>query len=107
MPLPAIAQQREIIDRRALMEALSALAVDSATQDRGPIVGLLREALGRGRAEIRHRFEEGGSAAHCVAEQCFLIDQLVRVLFDFVAERIYPLSNPTEGEKIAVVAVGG
>jgi [protein-PII] uridylyltransferase len=107
MPLPAIAQQREIIDRRALMEALSALAVDSATQDRGPIVGLLREALGRGRAEIRHRFEEGGSAAHCVAEQCFLIDQLVRVLFDFVAERIYPLANPTKGEKLAVVAVGG
>jgi [protein-PII] uridylyltransferase len=105
MPLSAITRQREIIDRRALMEALLALPVDSTT--RSPIVALLREALTHGRAEIQHRFEGGGSAAHCVAEQCFLIDQLVRVLFDFVAERIYPIANPTEGEKLAVVAVGG
>ena len=42
-----------------------------------------------------------------LVDQCFLIDQLVRLLFDFVAEHIYPLANPTEGEKLAVVAVGG
>jgi [protein-PII] uridylyltransferase len=107
MPLPAITKQREIIDRRALGEALAALAVDTTTPDRKPIVALLREALDHGRAEIERRFEEGGSAAHCVAEQCFLIDQLIRTLFDFVAERIYPLANPTEGERLAIVAVGG
>ncbi len=107
MPLPAIARQREIIDRRALTEALSALAVDTTTPDRTPIVALLREALNRGRTEIQTRFEAGGSAAHCVAEQCFLIDQLIRTLFDFVVEHIYPLANPTQGEKLAVVAVGG
>ena len=45
--------------------------------------------------------------AHRVAEQCFLIDQLIRVLFDFVSESIYPLANPTAGEKLAIVAVGG
>jgi [protein-PII] uridylyltransferase len=107
MPLPAITRQREIIDRRALGAALAALAVDTTTPDRKPIVALLREALNHGRAEIERRFEEGGSAAHCVAEQCFLIDQLIRTLFDFVAERIYPLANPTEGERLAIVAVGG
>jgi [protein-PII] uridylyltransferase len=107
MPLPAIARQREIIDRRALTEALSALAVDTTTPDRTPIVTLLREALNRGRTETQTRFEAGGSAAHCVAEQCFLIDQLIRTLFDFVVEHIYPLANPTQGEKLAVVAVGG
>src|SRR5580693_4969258 len=107
MPLPAITRQREIIDRRALGAALAALAVDTTTPDRKPIVALLREALNHGRAEIERRFEEGGSAAHCVAEQCFLIDQLIRVLFDFVTEHIYPLANPTAGEKLAVVATGG
>ncbi|HYM71430.1 MAG TPA: [protein-PII] uridylyltransferase [Stellaceae bacterium] len=106
MPLPAIARQREIIDRRVLAEALAALAIDSGA-DRAPIVALLRAALDRGRGEIRHRFEARGSAAHCAAEQCFLIDQLIRILFDFVSERIYPIANPTEGEKIAIVAVGG
>jgi [protein-PII] uridylyltransferase len=107
MPLPAITRQREIIDRRALMAALLALAVDSSTPDRAPIVALLREALKHGRAEIQARFEAGGSAGHCVTEQCFLVDQLIRTLFDFVTEKIYPLANPTQGEKLAVVAVGG
>ncbi len=107
MPLPAIAKQREIIDRRLLGEALAALTIDPGAADRGPIVRLVREALDCGRGEIQRRFEAGGSAAHCVAEQCFLIDQLIRSLFDFVTEHIYPMSNPTEGEKIAIVAVGG
>jgi [protein-PII] uridylyltransferase len=107
MPLPAITRQREIIDRRALNEALSLLAVESGTADRGKIVALLRDSLKRGRTEIRSRFEAGGGAARCIAEQCFLIDQLIRVLFDFVAEHVYPIANPTAGEKLAVVAVGG
>ena len=107
MPLPAITRQREIIDRRAVMEALLALAAEPAPQDRSPVVALLRDTLDRGRGEIRRRFEDGGSAAHCVVEQCFLVDQLIRTLFDFVTEHVYPLANPTEGEKMAVVAVGG
>jgi [protein-PII] uridylyltransferase len=107
MALPAIAKQREIIDRRALSDALTALAKDTATPDRAQVLALLRHALGRGRAAIQARFESGGSAAPCIAEQCFLIDQLIRTLFDFVAERVYPIANPTAGEKLAVVAVGG
>ncbi len=106
MPLPAIAKQRDIIDRRSLAEALAALSIDSGA-DRTPVVALLRKALDHGRGEIQRRFEAGGSAAHCVAEQCFLIDQLIRILFDFVSESIYPIANPTAGEKIAIVAVGG
>jgi [protein-PII] uridylyltransferase len=107
MPLPAIVKQREIIDRRALGAALGALAADTATPDRKAIVALSRDALQHGRGEIQRRFEAGGNAMHCITEQCFLIDQLIRTLFDFVSEHIYPLANPTEGEKLAIVAVGG
>jgi [protein-PII] uridylyltransferase len=107
MPLPAIVRQREIIDRLALGEALAALPVDGTAPDRAPIVGLLRTTLDHGREEIEQRFEAGGSAAYCVAEQCFLVDQLIRALFDFVTEHIYPLANPTSGERMAIVAVGG
>jgi [protein-PII] uridylyltransferase len=107
MPLLAIIRQREIIDRRAVQEALKSLVVDEATPDRASVVALLRDALSRGRTEIRARFEVGGSAAHCTSEQCFLVDQLIRVLFDFVTEHVYPLPNPTQGEKLAIVATGG
>jgi [protein-PII] uridylyltransferase len=107
MTLSAITRQREIIDRRALTGALSELVADGATPDRAEVVALLRQALSRGRTEIRARFEAGGSATHCISEQCFLVDQLIRVLFDFVVEHVYPAANPTEGEKLSVIATGG
>jgi [protein-PII] uridylyltransferase len=106
--MAAITRQREIIDRLKLAEALAALAEDTPPDsDRRRFLPLLKEALAAGNAEIRRRFEEGESASRSVREQSFLVDQLIRVLFDFVMERVYPLANPTSGEKLAVVAVGG
>ncbi len=104
-----IARQREIIDRRALTEALSAAAasVRVPALDRTPFLEPLRAVLTNGRAEIRRRFEVTGDGAAVIREQCFLMDQLVRALFDLVTEKIYPLPNPTKGERLAIVAVGG
>jgi [protein-PII] uridylyltransferase len=104
-----ILRQRDIIDRRALAEAL-AQATGEATNtalDRSVLLPPLKAALATGRDEIRRRFETEGSAHRTVREQCFLVDQLIRVLFDFVTEAVYPLANPTAGEKLAIVAVGG
>jgi [protein-PII] uridylyltransferase len=102
-------RQREIIDRRALAEAMAqAVAASTAPAlDRNVLLPPLKAALAEGRAEIRRRFEAGGPAARTVGEQCFLIDQLIRVLYDFATETVYPLANPTQGEKMAIVAVGG
>src|SRR5712672_3680478 len=104
-----IARQREIIDRRALAEELSAAAgsVQVPALDRTSFVEPLRAVLTNGRAEIRRRFEATGDGAVVVREHCFLIDQLIRVMFDFVTGEIYPLPNPTSGERLAIVAVGG
>jgi [protein-PII] uridylyltransferase len=104
-----IARRRDIIDRRLLTDELSAAArsVKSPGLDRGPLVATLKSALARGRAEIRRRFEERGDGAAVIREQCFLIDQLVRALFDVVTSELYPLANPTSGERLALVAVGG
>src|SRR5262249_43141011 len=52
-------------------------------------------------------FESGGTGEQAVREQCFLIDQLIRALHDFVTGHLYPLANPTAGERLAIVAVGG
>jgi [protein-PII] uridylyltransferase len=105
----AITRQRDIIDRRRLTDELSvaARAMGSADSGRGPLVGVAKTALAAGRAEIRRRFEAGGTGAAVMREQCFLIDQLIRALFDVVTTALYPLANPTSGERIALVAVGG
>jgi [protein-PII] uridylyltransferase len=104
-----ILRQRDIIDRRALVEALTRLVADApaASLDRRLLLPPLKAALAQGRGEIRRRFEEGGTAERAVREQCFLVDQLIRAVHDLVTESVYPLPNPTAGEKLAIVAVGG
>src|SRR5690242_4896049 len=101
-------RQRDILVRIALTEPLS-LAAQSAQPglDRSAFVAPLKAALAAGRAEIRQRFEATGDGAATVREQCFLMDQLIRALFDLVTQAIYPLPNPTSGERLAIVAVGG
>ncbi len=100
---------RDIIDRRALVAAVDD-AFDSAGDPlaaRAEVVRRLAAALERGRAEVRRRFEaerNGLAAAHA---HSFLIDQVIRVLFDAARNRVYPLANPTAGERMAMVAVGG
>ena len=105
----SITRQREIIDRRALTEQLSAAACSTKTPglDRSTFVAPLKLALTAGCAEIRRRFEATGDGAATIREQCFLMDQLIRALFDLVTQLIYPLHNPTSGERLAIVAVGG
>src|SRR5215831_12269013 len=104
----SIARQREIIDRRALWEQLSLTAQSMRPGlDRGAFVAPLKAALTKGLAEIRRRFEATGDGAAVMREQSFLMDQLIRALFDLVTGNIYPLPNPTSGERLALVAVGG
>jgi [protein-PII] uridylyltransferase len=104
-----ILRQRDIIDRRALGDAL-ALAIGDAPAsalDRRVLLPPLKAALARGHTEIRRRFDADGTADRAVGEQCFLVDQLIRALYDLAIETVYPLANPTAGEKMAIVAVGG
>jgi len=105
----SITRQRDIIDRRALAEQLSAAArsAKGSGHDRSAFVAPLKVALTAGRAEIHRRFEATGDGAATIHEQCFLMDQLIRALFDLVTQVIYPLPNPTSGERLAIVAVGG
>ena len=84
--MSSIVRQRDIIDRRALAEQLSAVvsAVSSPAPDRSAFVPPLKAALTKGLTEIRRRFEATGDGAAVMREQCFVIDQLIRALFDFV-----------------------
>ncbi len=106
--LPRIANQRAIIDRRALADAIAAAFAEQGEKSRPAVVELLRAALESGRAEIARRLEarpSGGS--ECAQAQAFLIDQLVRIIYDHIVGRVYRASNRSTGERIAVLAVGG
>lgn len=102
-----IPQRRDIIDRRALTATLEALAETAAEPPRERVAEILKAALVHGRTELRRRFEAGASGTETVHALSFLMDQLIRVLYDFVDTHVYPVANPTEGERMTLIAVGG
>ena len=108
-----LANQRRIVDRRELVEQLDAVAENAGDPSavRASVLNVLKAALEAGRLEVRRRFDREADTAlrghQCVQAHCFLVDQIVRVIYDFAYERVYPVANPTEGEKQAIVAVGG
>lgn len=100
--------QRAIIDRRALAETVAALHAKGGAKSRDAIVGALKQALADGRAELGRRLEARPAAGHEITGgHSFLIDQLVRVIFDYATTQLYPAPNRTVAERIAVIAVGG
>jgi [protein-PII] uridylyltransferase len=103
----AVANRRAIIDRRALADAIVELVGKDATV-RASVVKLLKQALADGRAEIARRLEESPwQGTETAAAYSFLTDQILRLAWDFVTGRLYPLSNPTSGERLLLMAVGG
>ena len=106
--LPRIANQRAIIDRRALGDDIAALAAQHGDKARPLIVEVLRESLAAGREEVGRRLAARPShGSECAQGQAFLIDQVVRLIHDHVVGRVYRANNRSTGERIAVIAVGG
>lgn len=110
-PYDHVPDRRAIIHRRVLEEALAALIPERGEPPRPPVLALLRDSLAAGRAEIRRRFEAPGPLHNdgpaVLAATSYLMDQLVRVIFDFADQRAYPAGNPSAAERLGVVATGG
>ena len=108
-----IDNQRAIIDRRRLMTELDTLAdsANDAAANGAELSAILKRHLAAGREEIQARFmgngrgpQAGLTSAH---EAAFLVDQVLRCLFDYTTEKAFPLANPTVAERLTLVAVGG
>ena len=104
-----IRNQRDIIDRLGVAEALESCLDGGSykSERRQDLVEVLKTALARGTDTVRERFEAGGPGTDVLRGNAFLIDQLVRVIFDFANQRVYPAANLTTAEQLSIVAVGG
>ncbi len=103
-----LAHRRTIIDRRAIVDALDQLEGNDTTKLRAGLVATLRPALEAGRIEIADRLSASPLAGRETASAyAFLTDQLLRLVFDFTTGRLYPLNNPTQSERLTLLAVGG
>lgn len=102
-------RQRDIIDRNAVADEISVALTDSSvSEQRSKALAVLQAALREGREEISRRLITMPSSGRSSAtDQAFLIDQIIRIAYDFVTTSLFPVANRSAAEKIAVVAVGG
>ena len=99
-----------IFDEAAVSEALTAAFEDASdsSEVRAAAVRILSEAQKTGRAEIARAFAATPFDARAMTSAyCFLTDQLVRSTLQIAAQRLHPKPNPTSGERLAVIGVGG
>jgi [protein-PII] uridylyltransferase len=109
-PAPLICPPDSIFDTEAVAAELRAAcaAAPDAREQRLAAVRVLSAAKSRGEAALRAAFDARPRAAReLVLSQTVLVDGLVRAALDVATGVLHPRPNPTEGERLAALAVGG
>ena len=100
----------DILDVAALRASLWS-GLDGATEERdirARVVAALKTAQAEGRAAVAARLAARPRDARPVTSgYAWLTDQVIAITWEVVTERIHRNPNPTEGERMAVLAVGG
>jgi [protein-PII] uridylyltransferase len=94
-----------LIDRDALRNDLFAIEPGPALRQK--TVGILKDALAAARQEAERRLLADGRGTKCAESLSHAMDTIVSTTFEFACSKLFPAANPTEAERIAVVAVGG
>lgn len=102
-----LAGRNAVVDGKALAGELASLEAKDATQLRALLLDRLKAALASGHEAVRARLASGASGAWVVGATSHLVDTIVCAALDFAAKRIYPRANPTEADRLCVIALGG
>lgn len=89
---------------------MTALAQELSSDDaalRPRALGCLRAAQDQGRAAARHWLEAGAPGRDVAQLICEVQDVVIQALYDFTTIHIYRSSNPTQAERLGIIAVGG
>jgi len=92
---------------KAKLESIHLSAARAGEDSRAAVLHAAREDFDSARLAVRTRFEETGDGEMAIHALSHATDAIVRALFHIAAEVLYPAPNPSEGDRIALVAVGG
>jgi [protein-PII] uridylyltransferase len=100
-----------LIDPMAIRRELSGLTdasqEGSSPQIRSEVLSILKKVSEEGRAAARRMLMEDGRGTLCAERLSALQDEIIRIIYDFAVTHVYRSKNPSAGEKMAIVAVGG
>lgn len=100
----------DIVDGRSLRIKLSAAAQDNLGDDstaRKAALDLLHSALFRGRMIAQERLQQGADGLDTARLLARVQDEVISALYDFTTTHMFRARNPTEAERLTVMATGG
>ena len=71
------------------------------------LVERLRRLVDEARAAAKRQLEEDGDGRACAAGLSAFQDALIELAYDFTTSHVYPATNPSAAERMAIVAQGG
>ena len=83
------------------------VAAARASDVRGTVAALLREGFDAARARAARKLEAGTGGVEVARLYSAAADEMLTALWRFATEVLYPAPNPTEAERMALLAVGG
>jgi [protein-PII] uridylyltransferase len=98
-----------VVDGVRLRAQLSAAALEASgdVAQRKAALDILKAALFRGRMIAKERLENGAGGIETSRLLSGVTDEVITALWDFTTVHIFRARNPTEGERLALMAVGG
>ena len=108
-PLPKLVVS-DVFDGTGLRAGLAALAgsTDDVFTLRKEGLGLIKAAFLKGREAVKRAVTEQGLHGLAAAQTLSgLQDAVIQVIYDFATQHVYLAQNPTNSERITVVATGG
>ena len=107
---PAHHRRDALIDAAAITADLEALAGLHSGQERAlrsAVAVRLKAALSAARAAAEQKLLKERHGRRCAERLCVMQDELIRILFEFLGKHLYPSRNPSEAERMAIIATGG
>ncbi len=80
---------------------------DGGTERRAAIVECLKRLVKKARQDARAGLAADGSGRRCAAGLSLFQDELIRLLYDYTTRYIYYATNPSDAERMAIIATGG
>ena len=96
-------------DPAALRLELTAIFQKSGdpSEARSAVVDRLKVLVKQARADSREALEIDGNGRRCAAGLSLFQDELVHLIHDYTVWHVYRATNPSDAERMAVVATGG
>src|SRR6187401_2914135 len=100
----------DVFDAVSVASALDQLAGEYEGRDselRSAVAKRLKLALMEGRAAAEQLLLKERQGRLCAERLCFMQDEIIRILFEFAGKHLYQSRNPSEAERMAIIATGG